>query len=226
MYSKEEINTDCYIYSHSQQDLRTTMLGRLQDPPFPNNSLINSHRLGDVNPGNSFLSLLSGPPSLLQCDFQELTNPKPLCTTGKVMNDNSSVLMNAMGSRIPLTFSGLPSENLREHSLQHGRDFYPTVSSGAMTSSNYTGNSVLPDLQSSDLDKEVVNCMVPGNEKAKVSFSLSGDWHNTGSANAQKACGTRFQTSYIKSLESNSSISNQSSTFMSSCPRVFCLGTG
>lgn len=198
------------------------MLGRVQDPSFPNNS----HRMGHVNPGNSFLSLLSGPPSLLQCDFQELSNPKPLCASGKLMTDNSSVLVNAIGSRIPLTFSGLPSENLSDNNLLHEADFFSTISNRAITSSNCISNSVLPDLQSSDLDKAVVHCMVPGNDKVKGSFSLSGEWHSTCPANGYKVCGTRVQTSQMKSLEANPSTSSQSSSFMSGCPRVFCLGTG
>lgn len=216
------INAGYYFYPHGQEDIRTAVHERLQDPSLPNNSLISSHRLGNANPANSFLSLLSGPPPLLQSEFQELSNAKPFCSSGKLMSDNSSVLVNAIGSRIPLRFSGLPSENLSKQNL-HGAGFCPIISSRLVTSSNCTSSSVLPDLKISELDKAVVHCMVPGNEKVKGSFSLSGDWHSTGHANIQKACGTRVQTFQVKSIEANS---NQSSSFMSGCPRVFCLGTG
>ncbi|XP_060673473.1 uncharacterized protein LOC107421144 isoform X3 [Ziziphus jujuba] len=225
-------NTGYYFYPHGQQDLRTAVHGRVQDPSLPNNSLISSHRLGNVIPGNSFLSLLSGPPSLLQCDFQEFSNPKPLCSSVKLMSDNSSVLANATGSRIPLTFNGLQSENLSGQNLHgagfcptnlHGAGFCPTISSRPMTSSNCSSKSVLPDVKSSELDKAVVHCMVPGNEKVKGSFSLSGEWRSTCHANVQKACGTRVQTFQVKSMEANS---NQSASYMSGCPRVFCLSTG
>ncbi|KAF3447201.1 hypothetical protein FNV43_RR12381 [Rhamnella rubrinervis] len=202
---EQEINTGSYIYPHGQQDLKASMHGRVHDPAFPNNS----HRKGHVDPGNSLLSLLSGPPSLLQCDFQELSNPKPLCASGKLMTANSSVLVNAIGSRIPLTFSELPSENLNDRDLQRGADSFPTISYRAMTSANCTSNSVLPDLWSSDLNKAVVHCVVPGNDKVKGSFSLNGEWHITRPVNAYKAFGTRICAQEDKMHERKDEVEKQ-----------------
>jgi hypothetical protein len=217
-----EMNTGCYSFPHVGPDLRSTMFGRMQDPVFPNSLNFNIHKPGSADLGNSFLALLSGPPSLLQCDFQEFSCPKPSGSSGKLPTIASSVNVNAVGSGIPLISSGLLSENLSNQNLRNGEDLCPVVSSRAEVRSNFSGNSVLHDFQGSDLAKAVISHIVPGNEKVN---SLSGEWHSTIPANPGKLSSPNVQCSQKLPLEANSSISKQSSSFMSGCPRVFCLGT-
>ncbi|XP_059459428.1 uncharacterized protein LOC132188988 isoform X4 [Corylus avellana] len=190
---RDQMNTGFHSYPHVGSDLRSMMLGRMEDPFCSNSLNFSIHRSGCADLGNSFLALLSGPPSLLQCDFQELSYPK------------------ASGS----------CENLGNQNPRNGADFCPVVSSRAVLSSNCSGNSVLHDLQGSDLAKAVISHIVPGSEKVKGPY-LSGGWHST---SAVKPNSMNVQSSQKMPLEANSSISKQSSTFMSGCPRVFCLDT-
>jgi hypothetical protein len=218
------MNTGYHYYPHVGSDLRSTVLGRMEDPVFSNSLNFSIHRPGCADLGNSFLALLSGPPSLLQCDFQELSYPKASGSCGKLPSSGAGVTANAFGSDIPLISSGLLSENLSNQNLRNGADFCPVVSSRAMLSSNCSGNSILHDLQGSDLAKAVISNIVPGSEKVKGPY-LSGGWHSTTPVNTGKLNSMNVQSSQKMPLEANSSISKQSSTFMSGCPRVFCLDT-
>ncbi|XP_059459426.1 uncharacterized protein LOC132188988 isoform X3 [Corylus avellana] len=218
---RDQMNTGFHSYPHVGSDLRSMMLGRMEDPFCSNSLNFSIHRSGCADLGNSFLALLSGPPSLLQCDFQELSYPKASGSCGKLPSNGTSVTANAFGSDIPLTSSGLLSENLGNQNPRNGADFCPVVSSRAVLSSNCSGNSVLHDLQGSDLAKAVISHIVPGSEKVKGPY-LSGGWHST---SAVKPNSMNVQSSQKMPLEANSSISKQSSTFMSGCPRVFCLDT-
>lgn len=195
------------------------MHGTVQDPLLPNYPDLNSQKSGIVNLGNSFLALLSAPPSLLQCDFKELSN-------SKLKSDNNSVVLNAIGNGVPLRHSGSPLEYMSEQNLQHGADFCPSNSTRAVVGSNCSSNLVLPGLQSPGLETRAIRCTVPGSEKSKGSLSLNGEWHGAVPLNAGKLPSTQVQTSHMKSVEENSFDSSQSYNFLSECPRVCCLGTG
>ncbi|XP_075643736.1 uncharacterized protein LOC142614956 isoform X3 [Castanea sativa] len=211
-----ETNMLSYSYPHVASDLRSTVFGRMQDH-------FTTHKPGSVDLGNSFLALLSGSPSLLQCDFQDLSCPKSSGSYGKLATNHSNVNVNSVGSGIPLISSGLQSEYLSNQNLQNGEDLCHIVSTRAVVNSNCSGNSALHDFQGSDLAKSVISShIVPGNEKVKVPYSLSGEWHHTIPA---KLGSMNVQCSQKLPLEADSSISKQSSSFMSGCPRVFCLGT-
>ena len=205
-----------YSFPHVAPDLRSTVFGRMQDH-------FTTHKPGSVDLGNSFLALLSGSPSLLQCDFQELSCPKSSGSYGKLATNHSNVNVDSVGSDIPQISGGLQSEYLSNQNLQNGEDLCHIVSTRAVVNSNCSGNSALHDFQGSDLAKAVVSShIVPGNEKVKVPYSLSGEWHHTIPA---KLSSMNVQCSQKLPLEADSSISKQSSSFMSGCPRVFCLGT-
>ncbi|PQQ03797.1 uncharacterized protein Pyn_15710 [Prunus yedoensis var. nudiflora] len=164
--NRMETNTGYYSYPHGSQDLRPTMIGRLQDPLLASKLYSGSHRSEHANSGNSFLALLSGSPSVFQCDFQELSNPKPISTSCKILPDSNNFIVNGIGSAIPVTSSGVLSENLSGQNLQSGAAFCTKVSSRSVPSSSCASNSVLHDLQSSDLAKRVTRNMVLGSEKA------------------------------------------------------------
>ncbi|XP_039018788.1 uncharacterized protein LOC120150137 isoform X2 [Hibiscus syriacus] len=82
------------------------------------------------------------------------------------------------------------------------------------------------NLQTSDLTKVVNHQMPPGTEKVMDFASLKGDWYGTGTAKVGNPHNKNVQISTKICEESNSSISDQPSTILSGCPRVFCLGTG
>lgn len=215
------MNTGYYSYPHAEPDLRSMVLGRMEDSVFSNSVSFSIHKTGRADLGNSFLALLSGPPSLLQCDFQEFSHPKSSSSSGKLPSNVSSFSVNAVGSDIPLISSRLLSENLSNQNLRNGADFGPVFSSRAVVNSN-SSNSVLHDLQGSELTKAVVSHIIPCNEKVKDP-SLNGECHVTNPADTRKLSSGNAQSSQNVPLEANSSSSKQPSAFMSGCPRVFCL---
>lgn len=222
-----ESNAGYYSYPHGSQDLRPTMLGRLQDPVLSSIPYSDSQRSEHATLGNSFLALLSGSQSVFQCDFQGLSNPKPMGTSCKRLPDSNNFIVNGTGSAIPVTSSGLLPENMSGQHLQGGAGSFK-VSSKSVPSSSFGSKSVLYDLQSSDLAKVVTCDMVSGSEKVRGSFSLSGEWHGVSTADtrkAAKACGANIQSSRTKSMDASTSISNQALGFMNGCPRVFCSTT-
>ncbi|PRQ26681.1 putative histone-lysine N-methyltransferase transcription regulator PHD family [Rosa chinensis] len=199
-------NAGYFSCPHGSQDLRPAMLGRLQDPLLTSIQSSGSHRSEHVNLGNSFLSLLSGSPSLLQRDFQDFSNSQPIGTSGKILPEGNNSILNGTQNAIPLSSIGLPSEKLSWKNLQSGADFCPNGSSKVVPSSICASNSVLHDLQSSDLAKVVICHMGPGNEKLKTSYASSGEWHS-----AAPASRGNIQISEKMPLEANTFVSNQAS---------------
>lgn len=222
-----EMNTGHCFHSNDLKEARAKLLGTVQHSLFFSNSNLTSNRMDRVNHGSSFLGLLSEPPSVMQCDFQELSNPKPNCTLGLLTSDISSAVVDAAESAIPLTFGWQPSENLSDVKVQNhhlGADTFSYISSRAMSSSNACSGSVLPDLHSSELGKMVIHHLVSGTDKVKDSLSLGSDWHVTGNEIAGKLHGRKFQTTQTGSAQPNS-FTNLSSDILN-CPRVFCLSKG
>ncbi|XP_022729706.1 uncharacterized protein LOC111284891 isoform X3 [Durio zibethinus] len=221
-----EMNSGQYFHEHATQDLSPTLHERMPDSMPSNYSNLCSHKSNHSELENSFLALLSGPPSLLQCDFLELSSRK-------VFNASRSVNINDFGSEIPRTSGALLSENLSNQNTQTGANC-SAVTSSLVSSSTSCCVSVLHgslhasnlNLQTSDLAK-VVNChMLPGTEKVKDFATLKGDCYVTSCAKAGNPHSKNIQMSPKIPEESNSFISDQPSTILSGCPRVFCLGTG
>ncbi|XP_030481904.2 uncharacterized protein LOC115698826 isoform X2 [Cannabis sativa] len=216
--NQAERNSHCYPYLHDSHDSRQKLLGMVQDPPFTSYPNLIHHKFGQGNLGNSFLALLSGSPSLLQNDFKELQNSKP-------MSDSNSVAVNNIGSGFPLTFSRLQSEYPSEQNLQHGTYFRPSILSRVVEGSNSSSCSSFTGFRSQCPETRAIHCMVPGNENANV-FSSIGELHGINTSNAGKVSVMKAHTSQLKSLDANTSLSNHSYSFLSDCPRVLCLGTG
>ncbi|KAL5853168.1 hypothetical protein ACOSQ3_008286 [Xanthoceras sorbifolium] len=226
-----EMDSGHYFYPHVVHDLRSAVQGRVQDPVTPNIQNINSCRLVPAELGNSFLALLSGPPSLLQCDFQEPSNSKTFrASSSKLEIDGSGLTIGAVGSGVSPITSGPQSERQSNQNMQNGANISFTVSSRAAGNSNFGSNSVLHDgIQAANLslpgsDLAVIRKLVPGNEKAKDSSSMKGEWHKTSAANARKLRNPTIPMSEKVPLDANSSLYNQSSVCTSGCPRVICLG--
>ncbi|KAJ7966224.1 Histone-lysine N-methyltransferase-like protein [Quillaja saponaria] len=178
-----EMNAGHYVYPFSAQDLRSKVVGGMQEPVCPSFLNSNYHGSGHTD-GNSFLAHLSGSSSLLQCDFQE---------------------------------SHLKAgENLSNQIVQPRGVTFPATVSREMASLSRGAISVLYDIQNSDLADAVVNPIIPGIEKAEECTSM-GQYHGT-----RNFCSMDIQT--MPNMESEANPSNQSSSFMRGCPRVFCFG--
>lgn len=226
-----EMGSGHCFYPSVAPDLRSTMNGRVQDSMYPNIRNISSRRLGNAELGNSFLALLSGPPSLLQCDPQELPNLNAFSSSSsKLPIDRGGVPNSAIGTGVPPTTTGLLSEHQINRNMQNGANF--CSSSRAVVNSIYSSKSVLHDglqnanlgLQGSDLANAVIHQLVPSNEKAKDFSSVKGKWKSASSVNVGKLCSSNIPISQKGPLEALSSVSSQSSVCTSGCPRVICLG--
>ncbi|KAA3458046.1 SET domain-containing protein/PHD_2 domain-containing protein/zf-HC5HC2H_2 domain-containing protein [Gossypium australe] len=221
-----EMNYGQYFRQHTTQDLSSTLHERVHDPMRPNNSNLFSHKSSQSELANSFLALLSGPPSLLQCDLQELSSRK-------VFNASRYGNINDFASETPRAYGTLLSENWSKQNTENGGNC-SAVPSRLELSSSSSGVSVLPcnfhasnvNIQASDLAEVVNHHMVPGTEKVMDFATLKGDCYGTGSAKAGNPHSKNIRMSMKIPEELNSSIADQSSTILSGCPRVFCLGTG
>ncbi|XVE53571.1 hypothetical protein DITRI_Ditri03aG0013600 [Diplodiscus trichospermus] len=220
-----EMNSGLNFHQYATQELSSTLHERMQDLMPPNYSNLCSHKSNDSELENSFLALLSGPPSLLQCNFQELSSRK-------VFNASRSVNINDFGSKVPRASSALLSENLSNQNTQNGANC-SIAPSRLVLSSTSSSVSVLhgnlhasnSNLQTSDLVKAVNHHMLPSAEEVKNFATMKGDCYGTISAKAGNLHGKNILMSTRTPEESNSSIYDQSSTILSGCPRVFCLGT-
>ncbi|XP_059640382.1 uncharacterized protein LOC132282660 isoform X2 [Cornus florida] len=224
------LNGGCYL--HVAQEPSSAARGMIPEFMFPKTSTLSSYNLGNAELGSSFLSLLSGPPSLVQGDLQQLSIPKPFNASTIPVKSNG-VVVSAAGSSVSFAPPGLLSENPRNQNPKMGGNLCPIVSSRARASSNHCSASGLQDvhqaanlnLQSSELAKVVIHGTLPVNEKVNDISSVSGGWLTTTTLpNVGKFHGTNIQASQKVPLQSHSSVSHHSSTNTSDCPRVFCLG--
>lgn len=220
-----QMNSGQYLHQHATQDLSSALHERMHDPVPPNYSNLFSHKSNHSELENSFLALLSGPPSLLQCDFQELS-----CR--KVFNSARSVNINDFGSAIPRVSGALLSENLNNQNTHNGANCSAAPSRLVLSSSSngvsaLHGNLHASDLnlQTSDLVKVVNHHTLPGVDKIKDFANLRGNCYVNSSAKAGNPHSKNTQMSPKIPEESNSSISDQSPSILSGCPRVFCSGT-
>ncbi|KAI7993840.1 Histone-lysine N-methyltransferase trr [Camellia lanceoleosa] len=212
-------NAGHYFYPHVTQEPSPAARGILQEATVPKTSNLCSSNSGHADLGNSFLSLLSAPPSLMQCDLQQYSNPKPLASSSKVPVSGNSFTIGAAGSGVSIVPAGIFSQNLNIQNPKTGADFGAVASSRAVENANYgSGYSLLDVLQAANFNHQ-------SSESAKPGFFYSkwGWFSNLSLANAGKLHGNSTQASQNTLLETNSSISRRSSTLTSGCPRVFCL---
>ncbi|KAK8535219.1 hypothetical protein V6N13_081357 [Hibiscus sabdariffa] len=221
-----EMNYGQYFRQHATEDLNSTLNERMHDPMRPNNSNLFSHKSNQAELANSFLALLSGPPSLLQCDFQELSSRR-------VFNVSRNANINDFSSESPRTHGALLSENQSNQTTENEANCSAIPSRLVSSSSGSAvpvshGNFHVSNLnlQTSDLAKVVNHHMLPGTEKGRNFATLKGDCYGTGVVRTGNPHNKNVQISTKIREESNSSISDKPSTFLSGCPRVFCLGTG
>ncbi|KAJ1407786.1 Jas TPL-binding domain [Sesbania bispinosa] len=191
----------------------------MQGPVHPNFLHSTNHGSGHADAGNSFLALLYGPPSLLQCDFQELSDRK-ICTSSSNCTPASGNSVDSIESGAFITSGGrLITENLINHNLQGCAYTLADISSRAMVGLNSGGNFVLNDIWSSNTDSQHT---FPGGDKARESFASRGQCHVTSLASNLNVCCSNIQTTSKMALEQCSP--KNATSFVSGCPRVFCMG--
>ncbi|GFZ08330.1 hypothetical protein Acr_20g0001380 [Actinidia rufa] len=210
-------NTGLYFHPHVAQSAAHTMI---QEATISKTSNFSSDNSVHADPGNSFLSLFSGPPSLLQHDLRQFSSSKPFVMSSKVPVSSNNFAVGAAGTGVSLACNGMFSQNLSIQYPEIGVDLCPVVSS------RYGGSFSLLDVlhasnvnhHSSEPVKAVILHSDSGYEKVRDFSSLISSSTNNG-----KPQSISTQTSLKAPLEVKSSISRCSSTLSS--PRVFCLGS-
>ncbi|TKY58112.1 Histone-lysine N-methyltransferase trr [Spatholobus suberectus] len=214
----KEMNASHYLYPQVAHGLRSKFVGGKQGPVYPSFPHSTIHGSGQADTGSSFLSLLYGPPSFLQCDFHDLSDRK-LCT----LSSDCTAAIGNVGSIESGTFLsssvGLITENLINRNLQSWANTFPEISSRAMVGLNSGSNFVFHDIQSSNTATQPT---VPGGEKAWESFSSLGQCLGTSPASSLNFCCSDIRTTPNMALEWCSS--KYATPFISGCPRVFCMG--
>uniref|UniRef100_A0A2P2LDD9 Uncharacterized protein LOC105637593 n=2 Tax=Rhizophora mucronata TaxID=61149 RepID=A0A2P2LDD9_RHIMU len=212
--------------NQAKQDLSSKGHGRVAISMIPNRPTLSSYNLDHANMENSFLSLLYGPASILQCEFQDLLNPKSASAPSKLPAESSIVAASAIGSQALPSYRPL-SENVSCQSMQSGANLFRPSSFQTLASSTSIMQFGLPavdsSLQSSNVARAVSQQMVPGNEEIKGFPSLREQWHSKTPVNAEKLQKMNIQLQQKLPLEAEDSVSYNSSTFSRECPRVYCL---
>ncbi|XP_057959265.1 uncharacterized protein LOC131151840 isoform X2 [Malania oleifera] len=229
-----EPNIGHFFYPHVAQEPRSAAWGLIQESFCPNSSNFTPYASGPSELGSSCLALLSGPPPLLHCDYQQFPNPIPFPTSSKFLINGSSIMVGgATGSGVRHGPAGPLSENWGNQILRNVSDLCSGVSSRSVVSTNHCNASVSHDdlqaaklnLHSSDLAKGVIHHIVPGTEKVNDFSSSRGALRACASlSNFGKVQGSSILASQRESLELSSSVSLPPA-LTRGCPRVFCLGT-
>ncbi|KAK7320672.1 hypothetical protein VNO77_30365 [Canavalia gladiata] len=218
----KEMNANHCLYPQVTHDLRSKFVGGKQGPVYPCFLRSTTHGSGVANTGNSFRALLHGRPSLLQCDFQDLSDCKLCTSSGDCTAAIGNSVVDSIRSGTFLTSSGgLTTENLINHKLQSWANTSPEISSRAKIDLSSSNNFVFHDIQSSNA---ATQAMIPSGEieKARESFSSLGQCRRTISASNLNVCCSDIQSTPHMALEQCSSMFP--SPFINGYPRVFCMG--
>lgn len=195
-----------YFHIDAAQEQKSTASEIMQESMFPLTSNFASYKSNHAGVGTSFLALLSGPASLLQCDFQQLSNSKPLITSSKPPVSNSSVIVSA---------NELPAQSSFSQNLRDGADLCSNISSRVNV--NLGGCASHNCVQTSNFN--------PQAQSIREFSSQQGGWPAIiKTANFRKFHSTNLQASDDVS-EAICSTPYQLSTSRNGFPRVFCLGT-
>lgn len=213
-----EMNAIYCLYPQVAHGLRSKFGGK-QHPVYPSFSHSTTHGSVQADTGNSFLALLHGPPSVLQHDFQDLSDRNHCLSS---CDCTAAIGNSVVGSIESGTFRtsgvGLITENLINRNLQSWANT-SEISSRAMVGLINTSNFVFHDIQSSNTATQPT---VPGSEKARESFSSPGQCQGTGPAFSLNVCRSDIQTT--PNMASEQCSSKYATPLMGGCPRVFCMG--
>lgn len=215
-----EVNSSYCLYPRVSHGLRPKFVGGMQDPYYPRFSCVTNHAASHADAENSFLALLSGPPSLLQCEFHELSDSKPCTSSANFLAAGGNFVVDSVGSGTFLTTTkGLLTEKFSNHKMQIKGDAFPAITSRAMIGLSSGVNYVFPDSQRADTS---VQPSVPCIEKAREPISSKSQCCGTTPASNLNICSSDIQAMPNVALEGSSS--KTATPFMSGCPRVFCVG--
>ncbi|XP_027333315.1 uncharacterized protein LOC113848126 [Abrus precatorius] len=214
------MNASHCLYPQVAHGLESKFVGGKQGlfyPSFPHST---THGSSHANAGNSFLSLLYGPPSLLQGDFRELSDRKLYTSSGDCTPAiGNSVVDSIESGTVPSSSGGLITENLINCKLQSYANTSPEISSRAMVGLSSDHNFAFHNIQSG---KTSTQPTVSQGEKAREFFSSSGQCGGASPASSLNVCCSDIQNTQHMALERYTS--TYATSFMSGCPRVFCMG--
>lgn len=211
-------NTGLLFYPHVSHESSPAAHTIIRESMVPKSSNICPHNSNHADPGNSFLSLLSGPPSLLQRDLQQFSSTRAVV---KVPVSSNIFTVSAAGSGVSLACNSIFSQPPSIENPRSGADQFPVVAS------RYGNSFSLLDVlqggnvnhQSSEPVKAAVCLSDARNEEVWDFSSLSRHSANTGKPHSKST-----QAAQKAPIEINSSTSRCSYTLPTGCPRVFCLG--
>jgi len=209
-----------YFYPQVALGLRSKFVGGNQGPVYPSFPLSTTLGSGQADAGNSYLALLYGTPSLLQYDFQNLSERMLGISSGDSTDAIGNYFVSSIESGTFRTSGvGLITENLINCNLQSWVNNFPEISSRAMVGLNNCSNFFFHNIRGSNTATQHT---VPGGEKAREPFSFPGQCRGTCPAFGLNVCCSDIQTTPNIALEWCSS--KYATSFMNGCPRVFCMG--
>ncbi|KAF7817278.1 Histone-lysine N-methyltransferase TRX1 [Senna tora] len=215
-----EVNSSHCLYPQVAHGLRSKFDGGMQDPDYLRFPYTINHASGHADAENSFLALLSGPPSLLQCELQELSDPKSGTSSGNYSTASRNFVVDSVGTGTILTSSkGLMTEKLTNHKMQTKVDSFPAITSREMVGLSSGINNVFPDIQRADA---YIQPALPVSENAREPHCSTRQRCGAIPLSNLNICSSYIQDMPNMALEE--SFSKMATPFMSGCPRVFCMG--
>ncbi|GAB4836815.1 hypothetical protein Ancab_001729 [Ancistrocladus abbreviatus] len=208
-----EMNMKHYYCSHGEP--RQVTRGMTQESAFSSMSSSHSCKAASPEITNSFLALLSGPPSLFQ-DSHKLSDMK-------LMNGSNSP---TFGSARVSTFRTAPIfahfQDTGNKNIRSGIDMHPVLSSRYST----TANTNVGRLSHDELDavRELITHAGGAKDVGNASLSKEGYLGSWTAAQDEIFVGTN-SWGLQKTSEVASSLPNKLSSVTNGPPRVFCFGT-
>ncbi|KAK3013264.1 hypothetical protein RJ639_009585 [Escallonia herrerae] len=212
------------FYPMFMQGPSLSVNGMSLEPTFPCTSNISSYNPSHAELGGSFLSLLSGPPSVPQFDLERSSYPRPYISTNNNPISYSSAIVSAAGHEVSCAPTWLLSPNPDKGNLDIGFHHRPVVSSKAVENAFCGTASCLHDFRQAR-NMIPIHQSFSDNDYVNRLHSCKGEWlAGPGPAQVVKHHRTNIQTTNKVVLETNSSGPRQLSPFTSGSPRVYCLG--
>ncbi|KAK2973338.1 LOW QUALITY PROTEIN: hypothetical protein RJ640_015093 [Escallonia rubra] len=215
------------FYPMFMQGPSPSVNGMSLEPTFPCTSNISSYNPSHAELGSSFLSLLSGPPSVLQFDLERSSYPRPYISTNNSPISCSSAIVSAAGHEVSCAPTRLLSPNPDKGNLDIGFHHRPVVSSKAVENQFCGTASCLHDFrQARNINFQIpIHQSFSDNDYVNRLHSRKGEWlAGPSPAQVVKHHRMNIQTTNKVVLETNSSGPRKLSPFTSGSPRVYCLG--
>ncbi|KAK6927584.1 hypothetical protein RJ641_006175, partial [Dillenia turbinata] len=225
-----ELHSGHYLDLQFTKDPRKAACEMIQEPVLNDSLNLDPQKPGRADFANSFLALLSGPASLLQYDFQQLTNSKPSSMYTGLSSGANGVMVSMQESRVPMAPGVSSSQSLGHENLTSRVGLFPVAS----TLGNVAGSpAALSDLQAAQLDlqrrglaRAVVQGVTSNNDEAhEFSFVNGKGLTNSNPADIGRLYCTNSNAINTVHLNVSNSIFKQEAPSVRRSPHVFCMGT-